>query len=77
MPALDPYKSSPYWLFNAKAGIEREHWSVDAWIRNIGDKRYAVRGFYFGDVPPDFTPQQYVQLGSPRQFGVLATYSFH
>jgi outer membrane receptor protein involved in Fe transport len=76
VPALDPYKSSPYWLFNAKAGIERERWSANVWIRNIGDKRYAVRGFYFGDVPPDFTPQQYVQLGSPRQFGVLATYSF-
>jgi iron complex outermembrane receptor protein len=77
VPALDPYKSNPYALFNAKAGIERGSWSLNAWIRNIANKNYAVRGFYFGDVPPNFPNQQFTQLGSPRQFGAGASYSFH
>jgi iron complex outermembrane receptor protein len=77
VPALDPYKSNPYALFNAKAGIERGRWSVNAWIRNIANKAYSVRGFYFGDVPPNFDNQQFHQLGAPRQFGAGASYSFH
>jgi outer membrane receptor protein involved in Fe transport len=76
LPALDPYQSSPYVLMNAKTGIEAEHWSAELWIRNLTDRTYTVRGFYFGDVPPDFTPAQYVQLGEPRQVGVRFTYSF-
>jgi iron complex outermembrane receptor protein len=77
VPALDPYKSNPYALFNAKAGLERGSWSVNAWIHNIANKDYAVRGFYFGDVPPNFPNQTFTQLGPPRQFGAGVAYSFH
>ncbi|HEY3786191.1 MAG TPA: TonB-dependent receptor [Steroidobacteraceae bacterium] len=77
VPALDPYASSAYVVLNAKAGVQRDRWAANIWMRNVTDRRYTVRGFYFGDVPPDFASQQYVQLGEPRTFGADVTYSFH
>ena len=76
LPALDPYSSHAYVLLNLKAGVSRDRWSADLWIRNVTDRSYAVRGFYFGDVPPDFPNQQFIQLGAPRQFGATLSYSF-
>jgi len=58
--------SNPYGLVNAKLGWETRRWSVYLSGRNLLDKRYPVRGFYFGDVPPDFNNELYVQLGDPR-----------
>ncbi|HUK01801.1 MAG TPA: TonB-dependent receptor plug domain-containing protein [Steroidobacteraceae bacterium] len=77
VPSLDPNKSDPYVLINLKTGVRRDAWSADLWVRNLADRRYAVRGFYFGDAPPDFSPQQYIQLGSPRELGGSFTYTFH
>jgi iron complex outermembrane recepter protein len=77
LPALDPYTSHAYVLLNLKAGIVRNHWSADVWIRNVTNRTYAVRGFYFGDVPPDFAYQQFLQLGAPRQAGATVSYSFN
>lgn len=76
LPALDPYTSHAYVLLNLKAGVIRDRWSADVWVRNVTDRNYAVRGFYFGDVPPDFANQQFVQLGAPRQVGATVSYSF-
>jgi iron complex outermembrane receptor protein len=76
LPALDPYTSHAYVLLNLKAGVKRDRWSADVWIRNVTDRSYAVRGFYFGDVPPNFPNQQFTQLGAPRQFGATLSYSF-
>jgi iron complex outermembrane receptor protein len=77
LPALDPYASHAYVLLNLKAGVKRDRWSADVWVRNVTDRNYAVRGFYFQDVPPNFPNQQFVQLGAPRQFGATVSYSFH
>ena len=76
LPALDPYSSHAYVLLNLKAGVARGPWSVEAYLRNATDRSYAVRGFYFGDVPPDFNYQQFIQLGEPRTFGGTVRYSF-
>ena len=76
LPALDPYASHAYMLLNLKAGLLRDRWSADIWVRNVTDRNYAVRGFYFGDVPPNFPSQQFVQLGAPRQVGATVSYSF-
>ena len=76
LPALDPYASHAYVLLNIKAGIRHDHWSADVWVRNVTDRDYTVRGFYFADVPPDFASQQFTQLGEPRQFGASLSYSF-
>ena len=63
-------KSEAYVLWNARAGFEGEHWIVQIWGRNLTDEEYAVRGFYFGNEPPDFPATLYTRLGDPRQFGV-------
>jgi iron complex outermembrane recepter protein len=68
--------SNPYGLLHAKIGWESVHWAVYLSGRNLLDKRYPVRGFYFGDVPPNFPNQVFVQLGDPRNFGVHFTYNF-
>jgi outer membrane receptor protein involved in Fe transport len=83
--ALDAYyfdvppndaRSSPYALTNLQFGYQAERWSAYAWGRNVFDRTYAVRGFFFGNVPPDFADQLYIQRGDPRQIGVTFHYSF-
>jgi outer membrane receptor protein involved in Fe transport len=63
-------RSSPYTVVNARIGWSGERFGVDAWIRNAFDERYAMRGFYFGNEPPDFPPKRYVQLADGRHVGV-------
>ncbi|HEY4366878.1 MAG TPA: TonB-dependent receptor [Steroidobacteraceae bacterium] len=63
-------RSGAYTLTNIKAGYEADHWSVYLWGRNIFDKNYAIRGFNFGNEPPNFDDKLYTQLGEPRQVGV-------
>ena len=58
--------SKPYGLLHAKVGWETPRWSVYLSGRNLLNKRYPVRGFYFGDVPPNFPNEVYIQLGDPR-----------
>jgi outer membrane receptor protein involved in Fe transport len=69
-------RSRPYRIVNVKTGYERERWSAYLWVRNLFDADYAMRGFYFGNEPPDFPPKLYVQAGDPRQVGVTLAYSF-
>jgi iron complex outermembrane recepter protein len=71
----NPTTSRAYGLVNAKLGWETRHWSAYFWGRNLLNKNYAVRGFFFGDVPPNFPNELYVQLGDPRTLGVNFTYS--
>jgi outer membrane receptor protein involved in Fe transport len=69
-------RSRAHALVNLRAGFEAARWSVHAWLRNAFDERYAVRGFYFGNEPPDFPPKLYLRLGDPRQAGVTARFAF-
>ena len=39
-------------------------------MRNVLDEIHAVRGFYFGNEPPDFPNERYTRQGDPRQLGV-------
>jgi outer membrane receptor protein involved in Fe transport len=63
-------------LVNLKAGYEAGHWSVYAWARNLFDQDYVIRGFFFGNEPPDFENKRYVQLGEPRTVGVTARFEW-
>jgi outer membrane receptor protein involved in Fe transport len=63
-------QSNSFELVNARLGYESEHWLVSLWARNLFDKDYAVRGFYFGNQPPDFPDALYTRMGDPRQIGV-------
>jgi outer membrane receptor protein involved in Fe transport len=63
-------KSASYELLNARVGYDGEQWLVSIWARNLMDQDYAVRGFYFGNEPPDFPNTLYTRRGDPRQLGV-------
>ncbi len=63
-------KSEAYKLVNARIGFESGNWTSQLWVRNLFDEQYAVRGFYFGNEPPDFPATLYVRLGDARQVGI-------
>ncbi|MDP9082708.1 MAG: TonB-dependent receptor [Pseudomonadota bacterium] len=66
-------KSSPYGLMSGKLGWQTDRYEIYVWGRNLFNKNYTVRGFYFGDEPPDFPNKLYTQLGEPRNWGVHLT----
>lgn len=63
-------KSRAYTLLNLRAGRAWEGWEAFAWVRNLLDEYYAIRGFFFANVPPDWPRQEFRQQGDPRHFGV-------
>jgi len=69
-------RSSAYGLVNGKLGWDTSRWEAYLWGRNLLNKNYTVRGFFFGDEPPDFANKLYVQLGEPRNWGVHFTVRF-
>ena len=69
-------RADPRFLASIRTGYEAERWSVEVWARNLLDERYPVRGFYFGNEPPDFPTRLYLRWGDPRQVGLTARYSF-
>jgi iron complex outermembrane receptor protein len=69
-------RSNPYGLLNAKLGWQSDRYEVYWWGRNLLNKDYTVRGFYFGDQPPNFPNTLYTQLGQPRNWGVHVTVNY-
>lgn len=69
-------KSEPYELVNMRLGYATERWTIQAWARNLFDEAYTVRGFFFGNEPPDFPPTLYTRFGDPRQVGVTVDMRF-
>jgi outer membrane receptor protein involved in Fe transport len=72
----NPTQSHAYVLTNVQFGYEVARWSAMLWGRNVFNREYALRGFYFGNEPPYFPDKQYIQRGDPRQVGVSVHYSF-
>lgn len=73
--------STRYGLVNGRIGWQAQAWSASLWGRNLLDRKYPVRGFFFSDAPQDFlaTPpvsRLYTQLGDPRAWGVNVSYFF-
>jgi len=66
--------SRSYGLANLSVGRDWGNWSAKLWVRNVFDKDYLVRGFYFGNEPPDFPSKLYTRLGDPRHFGLTLNY---
>jgi iron complex outermembrane recepter protein len=67
-------KSNGYALLNASADYKYDkHWKVSIWARNLLDKDYATRGFFFDN---GFGEQRYVQYAEPRVGGVTVTYDY-
>lgn len=68
--------SRPYGLVNGRLGWQAQQWSASVWGRNLLDKKYPVRGFYFADDPRNPVNQLYTQLGDPRAWGANVSVSF-
>ena len=71
-------QSGSYTLVHANLRYETGNVAVKFWGRNLTDRDYAVRGFYFPNDPREFYEDDhaYIQLGAPRTFGVTGTYRF-
>ena len=67
-------KSEPYALVHLRLAKQWRSWTLSAWARNLLDKRYATRGFFFGNEPPAFSETLYTRLGDPRSIGLTLSY---
>jgi len=67
-------KSRSYVLTNLSFGYQFDHLEVSLWMRNVFNKYYSVRGFYFGNEPPNFEDTLYERHGDPRHFGLSLQY---
>ena len=63
-------------IVNARIGFDANRWSAQLWVRNLFDEHYAVRGFYFGNEPPNFPNELYLRYGDPGQIGVTIDMRF-
>lgn len=63
-------QSNSQQLVNGRIGFAAERWTLQLWGRNLFDERHAVRGFFFGNEPPDFPDTLYTRQGDPRHLGV-------
>ena len=68
-------RSNAYALVNTSVDYTTKHWKTTLWVRNLFDKDYATRGFFF-DLSSGTNPQGYQQLGEPRIGGVTVTYDY-
>ncbi len=68
-------KSRSYLLTNLSLGYQSDQLEVSLWIRNAFNQHYSVRGFYFGNEPPDFEDTLYERHGDPRHFGLSLQYN--
>ena len=69
-------KSRSYSLTNLSTGYQWDSLEFSFWVRNAFDKYYSVRGFYFGNEPPNFEDTLYERQGDPRHFGISLNYEF-
>jgi outer membrane receptor protein involved in Fe transport len=70
-----------YWLFNFRAGITNDTWSVLAYVDNAFDDDTVKTGFADGDIPAFqrtnvFMDKATVTLPDRRQYGIRVNYRF-
>lgn len=69
--------SIPYELVNVSISYEiTDTWLIKVWADNLLDKKYPVRGFYFGLEPPAYSEKLYMSYGDPRHAGLSLQYTF-
>ncbi len=70
-------QSNAYELLHARFSYQQGPISLSVWGRNLLNKDYEVRGFYFGNNPNNgWIAESYTQLGEPRVFGLSGKYTF-
>lgn len=71
-------KSGSYVVYNASLAYQKDNWKVTLWGRNLFDKDYYTRGFFFDNTPPDYSDNKltYKQFGDPRVVGLTVSYDY-
>ena len=70
-------KSNSYAIVNSNINYQNGDWKVTLWGRNLFDKEYATRGFFFANNAPSFDVEEtYTQLGDPRVLGLNVTWDY-
>ena len=68
--------SDDYLLTNLNLVYSKDRVKFNFWIRNLFDEYYSLRGFYFGNEPPNFEDTLYERHGDPRNLGLSIQYEF-
>ena len=71
------FMSANYSVTNFSVSKIVDDFKISFWAKNIFDERYAVRGFYFGLIPPNYEDQLWISYGDPKQFGISLEYNFN
>jgi outer membrane receptor protein involved in Fe transport len=70
-------RSTDFVIAHTSFTYERNNWQISLYARNLFDKQYANRGFYFGNDPRDqYVTHLYEQFGEPRRVGVNLHYQY-
>jgi len=69
-------KSDSYVLTNLNFLYKHNGFTYNFWVRNLFDEYYSLRGFYFGNEPPNFEDKLYERHGDPRNLGLSILYDF-
>lgn len=70
-------KSKSYSIYNANLSFKiSNHLSISTWVKNLLNKNYSIRGFYFPNRPPNWESELYTQQGAPREWGLQLSSSF-
>ncbi len=71
------FESESYELINLGLSFQGARWAGKIWLKNVTDKDYFVRGYFFGNDPRDYyEPRLWTQLGYPRHYGLSVKASF-
>lgn len=63
-------------IVNASLGYAWRQWTFTVWGRNLFDRRYEKRVYFFGNEDPNYIETRYEDRADPRQVGVSAAYRF-
>ncbi len=63
-------------ITSANLTYSHQTWKAIIWGRNIFNEREESRGFYFGNRPPSFSNEKFVQVGSPAIYGLKVLKTF-
>jgi outer membrane receptor protein involved in Fe transport len=63
-------------VLNGSIGYAWREWTFTLWGRNLLDRQYENRVFFFGNEDPDYLEKRYESRADPRQIGVTAAYRF-
>lgn len=70
-------QSAAYALLHARLAYTRANYSLSIYGRNLTNRDYTVKGFYFGIDPRlEYADEKQEQLGEPRLVGIEGRYSF-